>query len=504
MSDRSRNAEHSQALDELLKTGLTGLPPEAVVKRVTPWKKAMNRVLCGLLLCAVPLPIWCLNCLLPAAGLLCQLLGFRSLRRESRWFGACYALALVRACCFFASLVFNATILRALCPAPLTAAFRLLLEGLLLFGLFYFWCALEDLQQKSNIATHAGGAVVLILWHAATYLLSLFAPALANQTGVAGVVMVGAAGAVLLAGLLLTLSSLRKISAALEEAGYILRPSPAKLPDRGVVLLFAAFLLSGCALGALLFSNYPMDWQPLSKAEHRKAEAAAAHLESLGVPSSVLNDLLPEDIAACKGAQQAATDVKEYPVNGAILRLTTVLVQLPGEGESYRAFHHFEWEGSPGFCGTECLELLPIYDFSGLGFSSPPGSTVTGRVLYDKNGQTFASPYCKLGERSEASRASQQQRQSPWGIYAAFSFPNEGSAHRGYLSYSFKLARRLSANANSLVNYTHQKSLLQYPAVTAAETPPVWGLSPKAFETVAHSGLVEFRFTDESALATLK
>ena len=142
-----------------------------------------------------------------------------------------------------------------------------------------------------------------------------------------------------------------------------------------------------------------MDWQPLSKAEHRKAEAAAAHLESLGVPSSVLNDLLPEDIAACKGAQQAATDVKEYPVNGAILRLTTVLVQLPGEGESYRAFHHFEWDGSPGFCGTECLELLPIYDFSGLGFSSPPGSTVTGRVLYDKNGQTFASPYCKLGER---------------------------------------------------------------------------------------------------------
>ena len=255
MSDRSRNAEHSQALDELLKTGLTGLPPEAVVKRVTPWKKAMNRVLCGLLLCAVPLPIWCLNCLLPAAGLLCQLLGFRSLRRESRWFGACYALALVRACCFFASLVFNATILRTLCPAPLTAAFRLLLEALLLFGLFYFWHALEDLQQKSNIATHAGGAVVLILWHAATYLLSLFAPALANQTGIAGVVMVGAAGAVLLAGLLLTLSSLRKISAALEEAGYILRPSPAKLPDRGVVLLFAAFLLGGCALGTLLFSS---------------------------------------------------------------------------------------------------------------------------------------------------------------------------------------------------------------------------------------------------------
>ena len=54
------------------------LPDKAAA--VTPWKRAMGRVLAGTALTGTNL--WGLNCLLPGIGLVLMLLGFRLLRRE--------------------------------------------------------------------------------------------------------------------------------------------------------------------------------------------------------------------------------------------------------------------------------------------------------------------------------------------------------------------------------------------------------------------------------------
>ena len=63
-----------------------------VVEDVTPWRKAMSRVLIGMALCAITLNFWCLNYILPAVGMVLSLLGFRSLWRENKWFRNCFII----------------------------------------------------------------------------------------------------------------------------------------------------------------------------------------------------------------------------------------------------------------------------------------------------------------------------------------------------------------------------------------------------------------------------
>ena len=62
--------------------------------------------------------------------------------------------------------------------------------------------------------------------------------------------------------------------------------------------------------------------------------------------------------------------------------------------------------------------------------------------------------------------------------------PAKGARHRGYVAYPAAVARE-GYLIDSWINYTHQKSWLQDPAVTAAEARmhSVWE-SPKAFRTV--------------------
>ena len=80
-------------VEELLADGLPDLPPEEIVRSVTPWRRAMDRVLTGSALRAVTLSLFGLQYLLPALGTLLLLLGYRALRRENRWFRACFVLA---------------------------------------------------------------------------------------------------------------------------------------------------------------------------------------------------------------------------------------------------------------------------------------------------------------------------------------------------------------------------------------------------------------------------
>ena len=72
--------------DALLESSVDALPSDDVVRGVTPWRSAMDRILTGFALGAVTFHFLRLEILLPSVGVLLHLLGFRSLRRENRWF----------------------------------------------------------------------------------------------------------------------------------------------------------------------------------------------------------------------------------------------------------------------------------------------------------------------------------------------------------------------------------------------------------------------------------
>lgn len=490
--EHEREFPRDDAFEALLAQSVAELPPEEIVADVTPWRRAMERVLFGMALCTITLNFWCLNYILPAVGTVLLLLGLRALRRENPWLGGCFVCAVLRTACVFPSLILNTTILQS--DACKSAA-AMVSAALMLALLPCFWQGLRAVRRKAGLPAQGGGAGSLPAWYVLVCVL-----AAVHYTG--WIVPVA-----MLVGYVCILRSLFRLSKALDEAGYAITPQPVRVTDRCIALVLAAALGIGCTLGYLFGGSYRMDWQPADASEQTQTAAIRQQLLDLGFPEAVLNDLTPEDIAACDGALRVVVEVEDYPVNDGRtvlweayneknerhyvqdtvydvkeLRLTGVAVQLPGARETWRVFHHFLWTTDPGFCGTEALQIRPAYRSIPEGWSA--AGDVTGRVLYDRGGQTFAAPYAALGARTFTANTVLWGEQTNTDLFAAFSLPRHAESARGYVAYPVAETRD-GYILSSGVYYTHQQTWLQYPAVTAMEKrlTTTWGDSG-AFRTV--------------------
>ena len=499
MREHERESARDDAFEALLAQSVAELPPEEIVADVTPWRRAMDRILFGMALCAVTLNFWCLNYILPAIGTVLLLLGFRTLRRENRWLGGCFAVTVVRTAYFFATLILNTTILQSAVFTPAVTTALTAANAVLLLALYFcFWRGLLAVQKKAGLPTQAGGALALIVWYALVCVLA------AVQYG-GWVVPIA-----MLIGYGFILRSLYRLSGALDEAGYAIAPGPVRVTDRCLVLVLAAALGIGGTLGYLFGGSYRMDWQPADTSEQTQTAAIRQQLLDLGFPEAVLNDLTPEDIAACDGALRVVVETEDYPVNDGRnvlweaynekheryyvqdtvydvkeLRLTGVAVQLPGAQETWRIFHHFLWTTDPGFYGTEVLQIWPADQ------STPDGwrfaGDVTGRVLHDRDGQTFTASYHTLGRQTYTADSVFFGQRTNSDLFAAFSMPRHAEHARGYVAYTAAAAQS-GCLLSSWCNYTHQQSWLQYPAVTAMEKRMTSAFgNAGAFYTVQHA-----------------
>lgn len=478
MCDRPWETMTDADFEAMLARSVPDVPPEEIVAEVTPWRRAMNRILFGMALCAITLNFLCLNYILPAIGTVLLLLGFRTLRRENRWLGGCFAVTVIRAVYFFATLVLNTTILQSAVFTPTVTAALTAVNAVLLLALYFcFWRGLLAVQKKAGLPAQTGGALALIVWYALVCVL-----AAVHYTGwIVPIAMLVGYGCIL--------RSLYRLSGALDEAGYAIAPGPVRVTDRCLVLVIAAVLGIGCTLGYLFGGSYRMGWQPVDTSAQTQTAAIRQQLLDLGFPEDVLNDLTPEDIAACDGALRVVTEAEDYPVNDGRnvlweaynekneryyvqdtvydvkeLRLTGVAVQLHGEQETWMVFHHFLWTTDPGFCGTEVLQIWPADENMQDGWRF--AGDVTGRVLYDRDGQTFTAPYHALGRQTYTADSVFFGQRTNTDLFAPFSMPRHAEHARGYVAYT-AAAVQSGCLLNSWINYTHQQSWLQYPAVTA-------------------------------------
>lgn len=495
MCDRPWETMTDADFEAMLAQSVPDTPPEEIVAEVTPWRRAMNRILFGMALCAITLNFLCLNYILPAVGTVLLLLGFRTLRRENRWLGGCFAVTVIRAVYFFATLVLNTTILQSAVFTPAVTAALTVINAVLLLALYFcFWRGLLAVQKKAGLPAQTGGALALIVWYALVCVLA------AVQYG-GWVVPIA-----MLIGYGFILRSLCRLSGALDEAGYAIAPGPVRVTDRRLVLVIAAVLGIGCTLGYLFGGSYRMDWQPVDASTQTQTAAIRQQLLDLGFPEAVLNDLAPEDIAACDGALRIVTETENYPVNDGRnvlweaynekneryyvqdtvydvkeLRLTGVAVQLPASRRR-------------GWCSTTSSgRPTPASTARRRSRSARPAGASRRmgrcwgrdrRVLYDRGGQTFAAPYASLGARTFTANTVLWGEQTNTDLFAAFSLPRHGEHCRGYVAYSTTEARD-GYILSSGVYYTHQQSWLQYPVVTAMEKrlTTTWGDSG-AFRTV--------------------
>lgn len=461
--------------------------------KATPWKKAMQRILLGLAFSTITLNFGLFNHILPAVGIVFLLLGFRTLRRENKWFWVCWIMAVFRVLCCLPQLILNTMIVQSEFYASFFGKIPAILNMTAIFvQIICLWQGLRAIQQKNGRPAQAKSAGFLLLWYGIMCLCA-FAQV---QLSFIGFLLV-----VCYIGILI---SLYRLVREFDEEGYAIQTASVRIPDWAVVLVLAAVTAVGMACGYVFGGSYAMDWKPVEKMGDAKTEEIKQHLLELGFPEEVLQDLTEEDIKTCEAAIRVAADVNNHFAAGereifnrdtnrdVQLRITSVAVELPGEQEEWKIFHHFCYLFNPGFYGTESIQLWPAYRNSQ--YWEKAGE-ISGRLLCDREGQTYTADYFYLGEDTSRSEHMLWGEQIFNDIFAGFSLPNDGEKQRGYVSYGI---RELNDGCmiDAWINYTHQKSWLQYPALTATAHQKKRNLGDRgAFLTVQDA--LQFRAEEE-------
>lgn len=450
-------------LEDLLAEGLSA-PPEDVLREVTPWRRAMKRILIGLVLGTITWNNWNLNYILPAAGFLLILLGLRALRRENAFFRLWWYSLLVQAGLYAFQLLHWA--------APGWREFDQTAPGMALIGaelalgflrFFCLWQGLRAVRRKAGLSPGAGSALALLAFNAIL-------------TALIGMGLTQISWFFFAAMLIIYICIFRglfKLSRELDEAGYTVQPAPVRVPDLPLALGLAGAVLAGITAVSLTCSPLSMDWQPADLSEHSGLAETEAHLLKLGFPEEVLADLTWSDILSCANAVRVEVERDRHSLTMGWdddtpkpLAMTHVAVDLAGERESWRVFHYFAWDSGTRFYGSEAFQLWTPYDHTEGGWSKL--ADPDGRLLYDRDGTTYSSPYHSLGVEAYSTDSMFFGSQSYNDPMASFSFPRNGECCRGYVTYAVEEVEE-GWLLSSWINYVHQQKRFVYPAQTARE-----------------------------------
>ncbi|SCH27390.1 Uncharacterised protein [uncultured Clostridium sp.] len=477
-----------RSFDQMVEDGMSAVPPPAeVLEEITPWKRALRRVVWGVGLTTILIHFLWLQYLLPTAGLMLMWLGFRTLRRENGWFALGWAISLYRVMGQFFRLLANATLLRI--EGTPTWMYLTLLIPLLQY--ICLWQGIRAVQRKAGQEQRAGAAGALVVF----YLL------------LTGLAFLDAEGwpmlLVLLVCYIALLRNLARLANLLDGAGYEVKAAPVRLSDRTVCLSWLGALLVCLPLATLLFGRFPMEWVPRPAGEQTGWEETAAHLLDLGVPEDVTSDLAPEDLADCAESIRAVVEQREFPMNKGRevretvgnsthisrvydvyeLRLTSVALELP-DGR-WKVIQHFLWQEEPKVRGTESirLQIAAITAESQYAAWEEYPTEFSGRLLYDREGQTFTGEYTSLGWDEYTSRGFSFGPNPQRDMSAQFSLPLWGENCRGYVSYVGGKGED-KIYFLSQMDYTHQNSWLCYPLLSAWEHRQIHLFDDETFKTV--------------------
>ena len=507
MTDKQIDQLSEQEFDLYLEDIIDTPPSADLTTEFTPWRRAMNRILWGTGLTTLTLNFWNLNVILPAIGVVLLLLGYRALRDENRWFKLGYYLSILRCIWWLTAFGVNMTIFSADSNAQAilkVGTYFMLIPGFL--KLLSLRNGIRKVQRKVGLPPHGGNG--MLVWY-----LIMTALGLVNFSGFS---VWG-----LLIAYIFILRNLCMLPKELDEAGYAISPAPVRISDRCIQLAFSGIIVVSMVIGYGFLQKYPMDWEPLKQTTSRDVQDVKAELMKLGFPERVLNDMTNEEILSCDGAVFVLVEHRDYDmdqgrgigtqeeINGGKIALITedqaerqlcttyVGVKFDDGREKWKLIHHFEWLDERSFYGTEAIQMWP-YSQTGWNVSGD----FTGRLLYELGGQTYTSNYHSLDKityQTDPLFAQMLGQRDSTDVFATFSFPNEGSGHRGYVMY--ELSEMMDGYIiSSWFNYGHQQRWFQFPYQTAMEYGiNSFGVREKAFKIVQTA----FQFTTHGEIPEL-
>ena len=295
--------------DRSLMEDLSQLPPApGEVESYTPWRAAMTKILWGMGLTTFRFEFFYLQYILPLLGAALLYLGYRTLRRENRWFRLCWVLSGVLLAVHMATDILTATPVMGWIIQNSTLQWGLtwLLQGMNLLMLFSLWrgtrTAFAVVGEKQPKDWLAKGFVCYLLALA----LALWAELVpASETGLIGITITNdwlyyGRPILFIALEIRLLWCIAQQSLALADRGYDITPVPVRFtPTVFLAGVFAVVLLSSIAALWLSSRAPALEAQPLSAVHAEEYSSVRAHLVDLGMDIALANSLDEAELERC-------------------------------------------------------------------------------------------------------------------------------------------------------------------------------------------------------------
>ena len=479
--------------DRSLMEDLSQLPPApGEVESYTPWRSAMTKILWGMGLTTFRFEFFYLQYILPLLGAALLYLGYRSLRRENRWFRLCWVLSGVLLAVHMATDILTATPVMGWIIQNSTLQWGLtwLLQGMNLLMLFSLWrgtrTAFAVVGEKQPKDWLAQGFVCYLLALA----LALWAELVpASEAGLIGITITNdwlyyGRPILFIALEIRLLWCIAQQSLALADRGYDITPVPVRFtPTVFLAGVFAVVLLSSIAVLWLSSRAPALEAQPLSAVHAEEYSSVRAHLVDLGMDADLANSLDETELERCRDAL-AVYDLPLYHAYGEhtynredetgradveYVTLRSWAVQLPDDQARY--YLTFRWLQNPEYNirkgpTGDPTSYFPSYDFS-------------ARILWTQDGQDWtAAPTVHLGGGETPEELPDWALEwydyelenlghlayIPW---CQFSFPADSENRWGWMAWSEDFTgwqeRHNSLYYEPSLFYRHQISWLRYP-----------------------------------------
>ena len=459
--------------DQLLREDASVLPP--AMAEVNPWREAMWLVLWGMGLTTITFNFLYLDMILPALGGILLVLGFRTLRQENRALQWCWrlsiAIASVRSASFaLAALPVDVKNVPAYAVMAMTFALYCCL-----------WRGMVGVSRAAGAekpAAPAAGALVI-------FYAVICALAFLELSGWLAVLPV-------LIAYIVILRNLVKLARSLADTGYAIHAAPVRLPSAAVLWGYLGLTLAAVLLAMFLGQRYPMNWQVRDDAP--QDETIRAELLDLGFPEQVLDDLTAEEAAHMSGAVKVYAETEPlyerdiyrevttsvwnndppprweyssaekqpdgsyrytYRVYDLYEGFVTHVVVLVEEAGRQRAvvLHYAAIDRPFGDCLAEGMEIWPVWQGNEESWS--PGGWYSGRLLCEKDGQSYAADFYSVESGSYETTNIFGTTQNT-GMIAEWSRMNHSGNVRAYLLYDAEMLTSELPSLYSWCNYVRQ------------------------------------------------
>ena len=459
--------------DQLLRENASALPP--AMAEVNPWREAMWLVLWGMGLTTITFNFLYLDMILPALGGILLVLGFRTLRQENRALQWCWRLSIAIAAVRSASFVLAAL------PVDVKSIPAYAVMAMTFALYCCLWRGMVGVSRAAGAEKPAAPAAgALVIFYAVICALAFLE--LSGWLAVLPMLIV----------YIVILRNLVKLARSLADTGYAIHAAPVRLPSTAVLWGYLGLTLAAVLLAMFLGQRYPMNWQVRDDAP--QDETIRAELLDLGFPEQVLDDLTAEEAAHMSGAVKVYTETEPLYEDETYREVTTsvwnedppprweyssaekqpdgsyrytyrvydlyegfvthVVVLVEEAGRQRAVVLHYAAIDRPfGDCLAEGMEIWPVWQGNEESWS--PGGWYSGRLLCEKDGQSYAADFYSVESGSYETTNIFGTTQNT-GMIAEWSRMRRGENTRAYLLYDAEMLTPELPSLYSWCNYVRQ------------------------------------------------